>query len=42
MKMEGTKQDILWEIRRGVQDERSDDAMVLAMKELDRTKEKMM
>jgi hypothetical protein len=40
MTMEGTEWDILWEIRRGVWDGRRNDAVVLAMKELDRTKGK--
>jgi hypothetical protein len=38
--MEGAERDILREVRKGVQDGRGKDAVMLAMKELDRSKER--
>jgi hypothetical protein len=38
--MEGVERDILREVQKGVRDGRSEDAVMLAMKELDRSKER--
>jgi hypothetical protein len=38
--MEGAERDILREVQKGVQDGQSEDAVMLAMKELDRSKER--
>jgi hypothetical protein len=40
--VEGAECDILCKVRRGVQDGRSEDAVVLAMKELERSRGKML
>jgi hypothetical protein len=38
MTIEGAEYDILREVQRGVQDGKSEDAVMLAMKELERSK----
>jgi Integrase zinc binding domain len=42
MTVEGAERDILHEIRKGVRDERGEDAVVLAMKEFDKSNGKML
>jgi hypothetical protein len=41
MTIEGAEHDILRDIRRGVRDGKSEDVVMLAMKELDRSKGRM-
>ena len=40
--IEGAKHDILWEIHKRVKDGSNEDSVVLAMKELERSKEKLL
>jgi hypothetical protein len=39
--MEGVERDILREVRKGIRDRKGKDAVMLAMKELDRSKGRM-
>jgi hypothetical protein len=41
MMMEGAERDILREVRKGVRDGQSEDAVMLAMKEMDKSKGRM-